>query len=64
MRTAYRVIVAVSALIIAWFGFQYVIEALDHRDHASAYWLIGATALAVACLIEWAYDKWRKVLRE
>jgi len=59
VSTLLRIVYLACAVIVAWFGVQYAIEAAKNRDGTAVVWTIAATGLVVACLIDWAIERKR-----
>jgi len=59
MTTLLRIIYLACAVCIAWFGVRYAGEAMADRLEPKAYFIVGATCIACACLIEMAIERKR-----
>ena len=59
MNTLLRLVYVVSAAVVSWIGIQQSAEAMADGMNAKAYFIIGATFLAAACLIDMAIERKR-----
>lgn len=58
-RLLIRIVYIVCALIVAYMGVEFAGEASRNRDTPALMFILAATGVVVACLIDWAIERER-----